>query len=103
MSSIRLCRNDENTAILAVINAAAKAYRGVIPDDCWHEPYMPTGDLLSDIAAGVTFWGCEQDGALVGVMGFQPVHDVNLIRHAYVLREAKGAESAARCWSTCEA
>jgi len=84
-SSIRLCRDDERAAILAIVNAAAEAYRGVIPEDCWHEPYMPAQELAGEIAAGVAFWGYEADGALVGVMGIQPVRDVDLIRHAYVL------------------
>jgi GNAT superfamily N-acetyltransferase len=85
MSNIRLCRDDEQARILAIINAAAEAYRGVIPDDCWHEPYMPARELESEIAAGVEFWGYEADNALAGVMGVQPVRDVDLIRHAYVL------------------
>jgi GNAT superfamily N-acetyltransferase len=57
----------------------------VIPADCWHEPYMPLGELEEEIAAGVAFWGYEADGELAGVMGIQPVRDVVLIRHAYVL------------------
>ena len=57
----------------------------MIPADRWHVPYMPAAELDEEIAAGVTFWGYEQDGRLVGVMGFQPVRDVDLIRHAYVL------------------
>ena len=85
MNRIRPCRDDERAAILAIVNAAAEVYRGVIPEDCWHEPYMPVHELESEIAAGVEFWGCEADGALVGVMGIQPVRDVDLIRHAYVL------------------
>ena len=85
MSRIRLCQDDERGAILAIINAAAEAYRGVIPDDRWHEPYMPARELESEIAAGVEFWGCEADSALAGVMGIQQVRDVDLIRHAYVL------------------
>jgi len=85
MSRIRLCRDDDRGAILAIVNAAAEAYRGVIPDDCWHEPYMPARELESEIAAGVEFWGYETDNALAGVMGVQPVRDVDLIRHAYVL------------------
>jgi GNAT superfamily N-acetyltransferase len=87
MTSIRRCRDDERDTILAIVNAAAEAYRGVIPDDCWHEPYMPARELDDEIAAGIAFWGVEQDGALVGVMGIQPVRDVDLIRHAYVRRE----------------
>ena len=85
MTSIRPCREDERSAILAIVNAAAVAYRGVIPADRWHEPYMSARELDSEIDAGVVFWGSEADGALVGVMGIQPVRDVDLIRHAYVL------------------
>ena len=85
MSNIRPCRDDDRTAILAIINAAAVAYRGVIPADRWHEPYMPRNQLDSEIAAGVTFWGAENNGVLIGVMGLQSVRDVDLIRHAYVL------------------
>ena len=85
MSSIRPCRDDERAAILAIVNSAAEAYRTVIPADRWHEPYMPADELEREMAAGVAFWGYEADGALVGVMGIQPVRDVDLIRHAYVL------------------
>ena len=85
MSSIRPSRDDERAAILATINAAAKAYRGVIPADRWHEPYMPASELDREIGAGVAFWIYESDGAIVGTMGIQPVRDVDLIRHAYVL------------------
>jgi len=85
MTNIRPCRDEELTTILAIVNSAAEAYRGVIPPDRWHEPYMPLAALNRDIAAGVAFWGFETDGRLVGVMGIQPVHDVDLIRHAYVL------------------
>ena len=66
------------------MNAAADAYRGVIPADCWHEPYMPREELDGEIDAGVEFWGYEAGGELVGVMGIQSVDDVDLIRHAYV-------------------
>jgi GNAT superfamily N-acetyltransferase len=87
---IRPCRDDERTSILAIVNAAAEAYRGVIPADRWHEPYMPAGQLDREIAAGVAFWGYEADGALLGVMGIQPVRDVDLIRHAYVAPGSQG-------------
>jgi GNAT superfamily N-acetyltransferase len=87
MTPVRRCRQDERAAILAIINYAAAAYRGVIPDDCWHDPYMSASELDDEIAAGIAFWGIERDGALVGVMGIQPVRDVDLIRHAYVLPE----------------
>ena len=84
MSRIRPCGDDERGAILAIINAAAEAYRGVIPADRWHEPYMSERELEGEIAAGVAFSGYEAEGELVGVMGIQPVRDVDLIRHAYV-------------------
>ena len=92
MSSIRPCRGDERDAVCAIINAAAEAYRGVIPADRWHDPYMPLSELDHEIAAGVAFWGYEDDGVLLGVMGLQPVRDVDLIRHAYVLpgRQRRG-------------
>jgi GNAT superfamily N-acetyltransferase len=84
MGDIRPCRDDERDAVLAIINAAAEAYRGVIPADRWNEPYMDRDELDREIAAGVRFSGYESDGGLVGVMGVQPVRDVDLIRHAYV-------------------
>lgn len=84
MSRVRPCRDDERGAILAIVNEAAEAYRGVIPPDRWHDPYMAAHELDDEIAAGVAFWGYETDGALVGIMGIQPVDDVDLIRHAYV-------------------
>jgi GNAT superfamily N-acetyltransferase len=71
--------------VLAIINAAAEVYRGVIPADRWHEPYMPLEELESEIAAGVAFSGYETEGGLVGIMGIQQARDVDLIRHAYVL------------------
>jgi GNAT superfamily N-acetyltransferase len=84
MGSIRPCRDDDRAAILAIVNAAAEAYRGVIPADRWREPYMPPHELDGELAAGVAFWGYEADGPLVGIMGIQRVGDVDLIRHAYV-------------------
>ena len=70
--------------VLAIVNDAAQAYRGVIPADRWHEPYMPAAELSHEITAGVMFWVAEQDGRLVGVMGIQDKEDVALVRHAYV-------------------
>ena len=72
------------------------AYRDVIPADRWHEPYMPAAELDGEIAAGVEFWGYEDDGELLGVMGIQPLQDVDLIRHAYVKPGASAAGSAGR-------
>jgi GNAT superfamily N-acetyltransferase len=90
VAGIRACRDDERVAVLEIVNAAAEAYRGVIPADRWHEPYMPAAELDAEIAAGVEFWGYEDGGALVGVMGVQHVRDVDLIRHAYVLPASQG-------------
>jgi GNAT superfamily N-acetyltransferase len=70
--------------VLQIVNAAAEAYRGVIPDDCWHEPYMGSDELGREIDSGVVFWGFGQADELVGVMGIQAVGEVDLIRHAYV-------------------
>jgi len=70
--------------MLEIVNGAAEAYRGVIPDDCWHEPYMTSRELDAEIAAGVRFWVYELDDTPLGVMGVQPKADVDLIRHAYV-------------------
>ena len=82
--SIRRCSEEEQPAILEIVNAGAEAYRGVIPADRWREPYMSAGELREEIDAGVTFWGYEAGDRLLGVMGIQPVQDVDLIRHAYV-------------------
>lgn len=88
--SVRPCRADEFSRIHLVINDAAAAYRGVIPDDRWHEPYMSEQALESEIAAGVRFLGWySPSGVLFGVMGAQDVRDVTLIRHAYVLTEKR--------------
>ncbi len=81
---IRECTLADLDAIRSIVNDAAEAYRRVIPPDCWHEPYMPADELAAEIASGVRFWGLEEDGELLGVMGIQDVRDVTLIRHAYV-------------------
>jgi GNAT superfamily N-acetyltransferase len=93
---IRRCRDDEREEILRIVNAAAEAYRGVIPADRWHEPYMPREELDDEIAAGVAFWGYEDGGKLIGIMGIQDVGDLDLIRHAYVLpaRQGRGVGGA---------
>jgi len=72
------------SAILAIINDAASAYRGVIPDDRWHEPYMSADELRRELAEGVVFWVTDENGKLSGVMGIQDKRDVALVRHAYV-------------------
>ncbi len=102
---IRPCTEADLTRILHVINQAATAYRGVIPDDCYHEPYMPLEELLAE-SREMTFFGWEESGELVGIMGYQPIEPgsptgrqppaVTLIRHAYVLpdRQRTGVGSA---------
>lgn len=84
MVEIRKSREADFPAKLAIINDAAQAYRGVIPPDRWHEPYMPADELEREIAEGVVFWVAEQEGRLAGVMGIQDKGDVALVRHAYV-------------------
>ena len=81
---IRKSNSDDFEAILAIVNDAAQVYRGVIPDDRWHEPYMPAEELKSEIADGVVFWVVEDEGRMAGVMGLQDKGDVALVRHAYV-------------------
>jgi GNAT superfamily N-acetyltransferase len=87
---IRRCADADFQAIEAIVNEAAQAYRGAIPADCWHEPYMTAAALAAEIAAGVEFWGWEDDGALSGIMGIQQVRDATLIRHAYVRTARQG-------------
>jgi GNAT superfamily N-acetyltransferase len=81
---IRNCTPADFQTIEAIINEAAEAYRGVIPADCWHEPYMSRSELETEIAAGVEFSGWQEADILAGVMGIQTVRDATLIRHAYV-------------------
>ena len=86
---IRPCDQSDFDRILEIINDGAQAYKGVVPEDIWPEPdtnpYMKAEQLQADIDDGVQFWGFEEDGKLVGVMGTQAVEKVSLIRHAYVL------------------
>jgi len=81
---IRCCDERDFELIWSIINDGAHAYEGVIPADCWTEPYMSKEKLRAEIDDGVIFWGYEKNGALMGVMGIQHVEDVTLIRHAYV-------------------
>lgn len=87
---IRRCTDRDIPVIESIVNEAAERYRGAIPDDCFHEPYMSRAELQSEIAAGVNFWGWEEQGELVGVMGVQKVLDATLIRHAYVRKAQQG-------------
>jgi N-acetylglutamate synthase-like GNAT family acetyltransferase len=82
---IRESTRPDFAEMLAIINDAALAYRGVIPADRWHEPYMSADELAREILAGVAFWVAEQEGRLMGVMGIQDKGDVALVRHAYVV------------------
>ena len=81
---IRRCDERDFELIWSIINDGAQAYKSVIPADCWTEPYMSRDELHEEMEDGVSFWGYEENDALVGVMGIQEVDDVTLIRHAYV-------------------
>lgn len=87
---IRQLSEADRPAILEVILDAATAYRGVIPADCWQEPYLSEPELRDEIAAGVEFFGWEERAQLLGVMGLQHVRDVTLIRHAYTRTAHQG-------------
>ena len=78
------------SSILYVINDAAIKYKGIIPDDCWHEPYMLEEELINEFDSGVRMFGYNKNNKLVGVMGIQELKDVTLIRHAYTLTNYQG-------------
>ena len=92
---IRPCDERDLDAIYAIINEAARAYDGLIPADRYHQPYMPMPELQRE-ASRITFYGFEEDGRLTGVIGYEPVKDVTLVRHCYVLpgRQRRGVGSA---------
>ena len=81
---IRQCTEQDFDTICAIVNDAAMAYKGVIPANHWHEPFMSKVELQAGTGCGVVFWGLDLEGTLVGVMSVQSIQDVNLIRHAYV-------------------
>lgn len=81
---IRKCQLSDTERISSIINEAAEAYEGVIPADCYHQPYMSMDELKRETER-VTFLGWEENAELVGIMGLEPIKDVTLIRHAYVL------------------
>ena len=81
---IRECAESDFTTMIEIINDAAQVYRGVIPEDCWNEPYMSSEELRHEIEDGIAFWGLEHEGQLMGVMGIQDKGDCTLIRHAYI-------------------
>ena len=93
---IRRCVDRDFESIHAIINDGAQAYRGIIPADRWTDPYMSSEQLQHEIDAGVVFWGYEEAGTLIGVMGLQEVQDVTLIRHAYVRTSSQGTGIGAR-------
>lgn len=87
---IRRCTPDDFDVMHFIINDAAQAYKGRIPEDRWTEPYMSADHLRQEQEAGVAFWGYEGEDGLLGVMGIQDVQDVTLVRHAYVRTAAHG-------------
>jgi len=84
------CGEREFDSVYFIINEAAVAYRGLIPEDRCNDPYMSRQEFRSEVSAGVEFWGYEENDALRGVMGIQRVEDVVLIRHAYTRTEYQG-------------
>ena len=88
---IRECTELDFNTIYEIVNNAAQAYKGFIPEDRWNEPYMSLEELRKEIEDGIVFFGLERDGHLLGVMGIQDKIDVTLIRHAYVWRRAQKA------------
>ena len=100
MAVIRRCTEKDFLEIYAVINEAARAFRGVIPADRWNEPYMTEKELRAEMDDGIQFYAYEQDGAILGVMGIQSVKDVSLIRHAYVLSGKQGKGIGGRLMSS---
>jgi len=89
-------KKTDTSKILHIINDASLRYKGIIPDDCWHEPYMPKQELIDEFSDGVCMYGYHHNNILIGVIGIQEVKDVILIRHAYTLTtfQGKGTGSA---------
>ena len=83
-------KKSDSSKIIYVINDAATRYKGIIPDDCWHEPYMSEQKLVNEFKAGVCMYGYHHNSKLIGVIGVQQVQDVILIRHAYTLTYYQG-------------
>ena len=86
----------DTSKILYIINNASLKYKGIIPNDCWHEPYMSEQELIDEFSDGVRMYGYHHNTKLIGVIGIQEVKDIILIRHAYTLTsyQGKGAGSA---------
>jgi len=89
-------KKTDTSKILNIVNDASIKYKGVIPDDCWKEPYMSEQELIDEFSDGVRIYGYNHNNELIGVIGIQEVKDVVLIRHAYTLSsyQGKGAGSA---------
>lgn len=87
---IKEYKKSDSYKILYIINDAAKRYKGVIPDHCWHEPYMPEQELINEFNDGLRMFGYHHNNKLIGVIGIQDVKDVILIRHAYTLTSYQG-------------
>ena len=87
---IREYKKTDTSKILYIINDASLKYKGIIPDDCWHEPYMSEQELIDEFSEGVHMFGYHQNNKLIGVIGAQKVKDVILIRHAYTLTSHQG-------------
>jgi len=83
-------KKNDISKILNIINDASLRYKGVIPDDCWHQPYMSELELIGDFSDGVRMYGYHHNNTLIGVIGIQKVKDVTLIRHAYTLTSYQG-------------
>ena len=87
---IKEYKKSDSSKILYVINDAAIRYKGVIPDNCWHEPYMPEQELINEFNDGLRMFGYHHNNKLIGVIGIQDAKDVILIRHAYTLTSHQG-------------
>jgi len=89
-------KKTDTSKILNIINDASLRYKGIITDNCWHEPYMSERELINEFSNGIRMYGYHHNNTLIGVIGIQEVKDVILIRHAYTLTsyQSKGAGSA---------
>ena len=83
-------KKNDTSKILHVINDASLRYKGIIPNNCWHEPYMSEQELIDEFSNGVRMFGYHHNNKLIGVIGIQKVKDVILIRHAYTLTSHQG-------------
>ena len=75
---IREYKKSDSSQIIYVINDAATRYKGIIPDSCWHEPYMLEQELIDEFSDGVHMYGYHQNNKLIGVIGIQAVSYTHL-------------------------